>query len=277
MTNEQSILIPSSNDGTFSVLQLSDMHLFSEENGKLLGVHTASSFQAVLDAVSQQNINFDLVLVTGDIAQDYSEGAYVRFSNMVKQLNRPVYWLPGNHDDGPKMRRIMPGLGISAARNVVIGNWQFILLNTQVYSSPLGWITDSELEYARMCINRRPELNAVVCLHHNSFYVNSSWLDQHTLKNKEELLSLAHSNSQIKLVLCGHVHQEHDFVDECGLRFISSPSTSIQFAPYSFNFSLDAKGPGWRYVRFYPNGSIETFVNRLEFSNFIPDFAIGGY
>jgi len=47
--------------------------------------------------------------------------------------------------------------------------------------------------------------------------------------------------------------------------------------PYSFNFSLDQNGPGWRYLTFKDDGSIETEVYRLPPGLFMPDFAIGGY
>src|SRR5574344_689635 len=177
------------------------MHLFGHENDCLLGIDTAYSFQAVIDAVRQQNIAFDIILATGDLSQDYSYDSYKRFAEMVKQLEKPVFWLPGNHDDGPLMRRIMPEFGVSIARNIIIGEWQFIMLNTQVYSVPHGWILP----------------------------------DQHELKNKNELLDLVYKHPQVKLVLCGHVHQETDFVSN-NVRFISSPSTSIQFEPLSFTF-----------------------------------------
>lgn len=271
-----SISIEPKNLSQISVLQLTDMHLFARDAETLLGVDTAKSFQAVLDAIKDQNRYYDIILATGDLSQDYSADSYKRFSEMMKPLNKPVFWLPGNHDDGPLMRRIMPGLGISNARNVIIGNWQFILLNTQVYSVPHGWILPSELEYTKVCIEEHPDLNTVVCLHHNTLKVNSAWLDQHELKNKEELISLIEKYPQVKLVLCGHVHQETDTINN-GVRYISSPSTSIQFEPFSYNFGLDNKGPGWRYLEFFENGTIETEVFRLPFERFLPDFAIGGY
>ena len=268
---------PTRADGAFSILQLTDTHLFADQNTGFLGVNTAQSLQAVIDAVLRQNRKFDLIITTGDIAQDYSEQSYVNFAKMMHaSFSQPVFWLPGNHDDGPKMARVFPTVGISAAKNVIVGRWQFVLLNTQVYNAPFGWITPEELNYLRLCLDNHPELHTVVCLHHNAYRVNSAWLDQHELRNKEELLSLISGYPQVKLVLCGHVHQETDFVKD-GVRFISSQSTSIQFEPLSFNFGLDSKGPGWRYLTFTPDGGISTDVYRLPFEMFRPDFAIGGY
>ena len=259
-----------------SVLQLTDMHLFGNDDERLLGVDTAASFQAVLDAIMQEGRDIDIVLATGDLSQDYSYDSYKRFAKMIKQLQKPVFWLPGNHDDGPLMRRIMPDFGVSIARNIICGKWQFIMLNTQVYSVPHGWILPNELDYTKQCIDDNPDLYTVVCLHHNTFPVNSAWLDQHELKNKEELLGLVYQKKNVKLILCGHVHQEHDFTRD-GIRYISSPSTSIQFEPLSFNFGLDATGPGCRYLTLDNSGLIDTEVHRIDFERFVPDFAVGGY
>ncbi len=265
-----------SKDGSFTILQISDTHLFSRADDKLLGVKTADSFDAVLKAITKQNRDYEAILVTGDLSQDYTSESYRRFADMIIPLQKPVYWLPGNHDDGPLMRRIMPEFGISSARNIIIGDWQFVMLNTQVYSVPHGWILPDELNYLQECIISHPDKHTVICLHHNTFELGSAWLDQHELKNKEELLNVAYSNKNVKLILCGHVHQEHDF-EKNGVRFISSPSTSIQFSLNSYNFSLDSIGPGWRYLTFYPNGEIKTEVHRLDKDLFVPDFKIGGY
>ena len=260
----------------FTILQVTDTHLYAEHDNVLLGINTAESFQAVLNAVLRQNRNFEAIIATGDLSQDYTRESYKRFADLVKPLNKPVYWLPGNHDDGPLMRRVMPEFGISTARCVVIGKWQFVLLNTQVYSVPHGWIMPDQLAYLKTCLQTHPDLYTVVCLHHNTFPLDSAWLDQHELRNKQELLEIVYSNPQVKLVLCGHVHQEHDFVER-DVRFISTPSTSIQFLPYSFNFSLDQNGPGWRYLTFKDDGAIETEVYPLTPGLFVPDFPIGGY
>jgi Icc protein len=268
---------PKRADGAFRVLQLTDTHLFADSKTGFLGINTALSLKEVINSVLRQKIDFDLILATGDIAQDYSEQSYINFANMMHDsFDQPVFWVPGNHDDGPKMARVFPSVGISAAKNVIVGDWQFILLNTQVYNAPFGWITPEELNYLRHCLDNHPELYSVVCLHHNAFKVNSAWLDQHELRNKEELIELISHYQKVKLVLCGHVHQEADFVMN-GIRYISSPSTSIQFEPLSYNFGLDCRGPGWRYITFTPDGGISTEVYRLPPEMFRPDFAVGGY
>ncbi len=263
-------------DQPIRLLQITDTHLFAEAEGQLLGIRTAESFQAVLDAVNAQQQPFDLILATGDLSQDYSTASYSRFADMVRPLSRPVFWLPGNHDDGPLMRRVMPDFGISDARQVLLPNWQIILLDTQVYSVPHGWLKPEQMSFLEQCLSSQPERYSVICLHHNTFPVGSTWLDQHDLKNGGDLLGLLERFPRARLVLCGHVHQETD-LEHNGVRFISSPSTCIQFEPLSRDFGLDTKGPGWRYLQLYPNGRVETQVYRLPDGHFVPDGAATGY
>lgn len=263
-------------EGQLSVLQLTDPHLFAEESGTLLGVHTAQSFKAVLESILNQNLHFDCVIVSGDISQDYSVSSYQRFAHAVSVLERPVFFVPGNHDDGPLMYRILSDYGVNTQRCLIADKWQFVFLNSEVYSVPHGWVERHELNYLRDRVEERPDLNTVVVVHHLPRHVNSRWLDTQTMHNQDEFNSFICNFPQVKLVLSGHVHQEYDQIFN-NIRYIASPSTSIQFEPYSHDFALDLKGPGWRYLQFDRSGNINTQVFRLPEGRFIPDTSFTGY
>lgn len=265
-----------SGDQPVRLLQITDMHLFAQADGQLLGIRTADSFQAVLTAVAERQEPIDAILATGDISQDYTTASYARFAEMVRPLARPVFWLPGNHDDGPLMRRVMPDFGISDARQVLFPAWQVILLDTQVYSVPHGWLKPDQMAFLEQCLQAYPERYALIALHHNTFPVGSAWLDQHDLKNAGDLLALLARYPQVRVVLCGHVHQETDITHK-GVRFLSSPSTCVQFEPLSRDFGLDSRGPGWRYLQLHSDGRVSTQVCRLSAGQFVPDGAAGGY
>ena len=79
-------------------MQISDCHLFSSTEGRLLGLNTEDSLRLVLEKVKREQTNIDVILATGDIAQDASEVAYQRFQQHLAQFNTPNYWLQGNHD-----------------------------------------------------------------------------------------------------------------------------------------------------------------------------------
>ena len=273
---ETSFLKPGCTSGQISVLQLTDTHLFAEENGVLLGVKTAESFKAVLETIINQGMPFDFVLMTGDISQDYSAESYQRFAHMISLLGVPVYFVPGNHDDGPLMYRLFNRLGVHTERHLICGNWQFVFLNSEVYAVPHGWVQREEMQFLQQCCEQNPHLHTVVCVHHLPILVGSRWLDTQTMHNQDEFNAFVARLNNVKLVLSGHVHQEYDKYHG-RIRYISSPSTSIQFEPLSHNFSLDLQGPGWRYLTLNIDGTIQTEVCRLPKGRFIPDTGVGGY
>ncbi|MBQ9274719.1 MAG: 3',5'-cyclic-AMP phosphodiesterase [Succinivibrio sp.] len=268
-------LEPRNRDGSVTVLQITDTHLFADSQGRLLGVNTAQSFQAVLEAIVEQNVEYDYVIMTGDISQDYSADSYRRFAAMVRVLGEKVFFLPGNHDDGPLMYSMFAPLGVQVERRIICGNWQFVLLNSEVYSMAHGWLQRDQLDYMLHCATQRQELHTVVCVHHMPLSVGSYWLDTQGMHNQNEFMNCLERLPNVRLVLTGHIHQEFD-VTHGAVRFIATPSTSIQFQPKAREFELDTANPGWRYLRFNPDGSIETEVCRL-LSSFQPDRAAKGY
>lgn len=272
-------LQPMQSNGTLSVLQLTDLHLFAKEGTCLLGIDTMQSFCAVVNKIKELNRFFDFIIVTGDISQDYSAESYQLFSELISPLKGHIFFLPGNHDDGPLMYRMLGHYGINTNKHIVSGNWQFILLNSEVYGVAHGWLQREELDFMQECIYQYPDLYTVICVHHLPRLVGSRWLDTQTMHNQDEFNSIIHRlnhTKKIKLVLSGHVHQEYDCMHG-DIRYISSPSTSIQFAPQSCYFALELKGPGFRYLTFHSDGNIQTDVYRLDDSLFLPDTNVGGY
>ncbi|MGN0902447.1 MAG: 3',5'-cyclic-AMP phosphodiesterase [Succinivibrio sp.] len=267
---------PASSDGSVRVLQLTDCHLFADETKDLLGVNTTESFKAVLQAVKAQNIDYDFVAFTGDISQDYSVSSYEHFASYISILEKPVFFLPGNHDDGPLMYRIFADLGVEIAKNIITPTWQFVMLNSEVYAVPHGWIQRKQLDYAAYCQQRSPSQHMAIMVHHMPLLVNSSWLDTQTMHNFDEFNTYIRRLDRVRAVITGHVHQEVD-VTERGIRYIATPSTSIQFTPRSNDFALDSLAPGWRYLTFKADGTIETKVFRLENNPFVPNYNVDGY
>ena len=73
------------------LLQITDPHLFKDESAELLGVNTQASFAQVLKEIQQENNEFDVILATGDLVQDSSDEGYIRFVEMMKPFNKPVF------------------------------------------------------------------------------------------------------------------------------------------------------------------------------------------
>ena len=262
----------------FRIVQITDPHLFQDTNGELLGINTQASFSQVLSEIQQQQYDYDLVLATGDLVQDNSDEGYLRFRQEVKALNnKMVFWIPGNHDFQPKMFEILKEETVSAKKHILLGDkWQILLLDSQVQGVPHGQLEAEELDWLKLKLQEHPERYSLVVLHHHLLSTGSAWLDQHNLRNANELAEVLAPFKHVKALLYGHIHQQVDS-EWLGYQVMATPSTCIQFKADSNTFALDVAQPGWREIDLHADGHIETRVKRIQQASFLPNLQVEGY
>ena len=61
------------------------------------------------------------------------------------------------------------------------------------------------------------------------------------------------------------------------LRLMASPSTCVQFAVGSSDFATDNLAPGYRWLRLYDDGRLESEIARLPAGSFMPQAGAAGY
>lgn len=251
------------------IIQISDTHLFSDPNKKLLGVPTQKSLEAVLEHIRRHAQPFDFIIHTGDLTQDYSEPAYQRLASMLTVFNVPVYCVPGNHDDPGLMSTIYPYMTLTKDRHIVRKHWQLILLDSHKPDAVEGYLKKSELDFMQHCLQTFSEQHAVVLFHHHPIPVGSQWLDKLMLSNADELWAITTHYPKLKSIFFGHVHQHHEEKTK-GIACYSVPSTCIQFKRHQEKFGLEKLPQGYRTISLYPNGQVETQVIRIP--EYIGDF-----
>ena len=257
------------------VLQLTDPHLMARADGDLLGVKTRESLQAVIAEVLKAHGQPDLILATGDLAQDGSVEAYRVFGESLKTFSCPSVWIAGNHDHVDNLVRVASEYDASV-RHVIHGGWQFVMLDSSVPGKVYGALADSELDFLAETLEQHPDLPAVVALHHHPVDIGSDWMEKIGLTNRDAFWQVVDRFPQVRIVLWGHIHQEHD-LQRNGRRLLASPSTCIQFTSGSADFSVEEKAPGYRWFRLYPSGCFDTEVNRAESFSFTLDVNSSGY
>ncbi|MDN3609142.1 3',5'-cyclic-AMP phosphodiesterase [Vibrio ostreicida] len=267
----------STSDGSIRLLQITDTHLFEAADGSLLGVNTSDSFLAVVDAIAKINPAYDALLATGDITQDHSKVSYQRFAQGISSLKKSCFWLPGNHDYKPTMASVIPSEQIKQIEHVLLGDaWQMVSLDSQVEGVPHGFLCEKQLAVLEQSLSQYPNRHTLILLHHHPLLIGSAWLDQHNLKNAQQFWAVIEQHSNVKAVVCGHVHQDMNVMHH-GIRVMATPSTCVQFKPKSDDFCLDNRSPGWREMVLFPDGGLETQVTRLPAGSYQPDFSSSGY
>jgi len=255
------------------LVQVTDTHLTGTPDGELLGMNTARSARAVIDTAKRSG-NIDCFLVTGDIAADEQPTAYAQLEEMLGQDTLSL-WLPGNHDD---IRSNLEPLEPHLKRRLRTPNWDVVMLETQVQGEVGGALNASELAALAVAIDEAAAENKylLVATHHPLRSMNSAWLDEQSVRNADEALNMLAPRAKRVLMISGHVHQESDAVIS-GIRMLTTPSTCVQFAPESEDFALDDRSPGYRSLRLYADGSVQTEVVRISDENNRPLIGSSGY
>jgi len=258
------------------IVQISDTHLFADENGEIAGRNTLNSFLAVRDLVLAEHPNPDMIFLTGDLSQDFSEAAYERLTTELRSFTCPIYWIPGNHDHSSDLPRILSTTQCLDDKEIVTDDWQIVLLDSSLDGKVYGEFSDDELVRFKEVVDRYPEKYLFVFLHHHPVPINVAWLEHIGLHNPEKFLETVRSHPKLRVIAWGHIHQQFE-MQEGDVQYLSVPSTCVQFSPDSNTFALDTRLPGYRWFELNSNGEVKTGVNRLkEFDDGI-DYTSTGY
>lgn len=189
------------------IVQLSDLHL--APSPLYSGVDPWLSLAQALERVAGLRPRPDLLLLTGDLANDGSSQTYRRLQEMLVKTGHPFALLPGNHDDRLAMRAAFPEQAWShetlACQRVDCGELSLLLLDTLIPGREGGEITAEHLAWLdRSC---PPVARVVLALHHPPFLVGIAGMDAIRCAGSERLAEWLQDHPQVEALLCGHVHR----------------------------------------------------------------------
>lgn len=257
-------------DRPLRVIQITDTHLVADSSAVSWGHDNQAKLDAVLSRAQSRHFPADALLATGDLVHDESEAGYRRLARQLASLGAPVYALPGNHDSPERLARIFHRAGLAAGGHHVLGPWTMSLLDSHIPGSNAGRVDPEALTELDRHLAGQGDRPALIWLHHNPVPVGSRWLDTMQLENAEALFEVVDKHPQVRAVLWGHVHQHFD--DRRGhVRLLATPATTRQFLPGSDEFALDSVPPGYRWLDLFPDGTIETGIERVPVPDPIAD------
>lgn len=245
------------------IVQISDIHLKTQPS-RLWGADVDAGLHAVLRQIQTRQPAPDFILATGDLVGDEPE-AYPRLWRCLEQLGIPVYCLPGNHDFPAALSRALPQDGlVRRSRYFQVGSWQFILLDSSFPNASVGHLASGELTLLDTVLATEPERPTLVALHHHPMpIVGMDWMDSMTVVNSAALWAVLERHAQVRAVVFGHIHAE--FASQRGqIRLLAAPATSMQLNPQAAEPQVDHLPPGYRWFTLYPDGTLETGVERVQ-------------
>ncbi|MFB9661963.1 metallophosphoesterase family protein [Glycomyces mayteni] len=205
------------------VLQLSDTHLTGDGALHRTGVDAAEALTGLLaDLEALRRI--DLVVVTGDIADDGSAAAYRlardRIGAYAADRGAPVLFTTGNADDRANFTAVLGSghLGPSGrpcsidavdgpdrAAATALDGVRFITLDTLVPGKVHGRIGSEQLAWLRGLLAAPAPRGTVLAFHHPPIRFPNAVQEPPTLVNPDDLAE-AIEGSDVQVILTGHYH-----------------------------------------------------------------------
>jgi Icc protein len=192
----------------FLLAQLTDPHIGATWGGGA----PAAGLRAVLAAMLKLRPGVDAVLISGDLADHASDAEYEELSELVADLDAPVYVLAGNHDDREALRRHFgppgdPGTPLQYA--VDLGPMRLIALDTSRPGHDDGELDADRLAWLDAELAAVPDEPTVLAMHHPPLATGIPAFDEIGLPiaDQRALGEVVERHPQVLRLVAGHVHR----------------------------------------------------------------------
>lgn len=243
-----------------NIVQISDCHLFADLTQ--CGYGEVSPYQSLMAVLKKINMyDTDLMLITGDISNDYSRQSYLHLKHLLSEHcpEIPYLILPGNHDDNAIITQLFIENCFAEQAHSAGGNWNIYGLNSQ-HQGANGMVSEAQLERMEDSINRSDIDNWLIAVHHHPIPCNG-WMDKHEWINRQCFVDKVSQLGKIKLVIYGHIHQVCETtLGACD--FLSCPSTCWQWKKQE-SFGMTSESAGFRLIQLMPEGSYKSEIVRI--------------
>jgi Icc protein len=214
---------------------------------RLREVDTCRSLERVVEAVNELSPRPAFVIVGGDlvspdISSDSIEGhrdateaeydtSYAVLRSILERLEVPFHMLMGNHDRRRPFRRVMlsePAPDDERHCFVVdVDGYRVCALDSLDPGKKPGVLGTGQLAWLRDRLREAADRDVVIAVHHHAVPIGLERLDVQMLTDADALWELIVEAGNVRGVLCGHVHLQHEEVRH-GIPVVTTPSTCFQ-------------------------------------------------
>jgi 3',5'-cyclic-AMP phosphodiesterase len=234
-----------------TVLQISDTHFGPSAGSLISGYHPEDRLATVLDAWAATGESADLILLTGDNADDGTPDSYVRLYAALSALGIPILALAGNHDISEEVTKIFGGADIAE-----LGEWRVVGFDSSRPEQIHGTVDVPAACELLDALDPRP---TIVAIHHPPISTSTNPMFQ--LTGAEEFLNELAVRSYVKAVVSGHLHQAFEIAGPAGITMLGCPSTLMAISHFRNSYTIGADAPtGARLLRLADDG---TFTSSL--------------
>lgn len=218
------------------IAQITDTHVRAPDAPARLGVDNNGNLCAAIRFLERMQPRPDVVLHTGDLVNRGDAEEYVALRGLLSELHIPLYVVAGNHDDRERMRGALDGRWFARVEgkfiHYVIDEYavRLVAVDTTRKRHHDGALCATRLQWLAARLAEAPDKPTLIFMHHPPFKTGIWWIDGiGLLRGREQLQQLMQDNSQVRLIVCGHIHRSIE--SQLGGRPVSvAPSTVHQVA-----------------------------------------------
>lgn len=199
------------------LVQISDLHIKTAGEFAYGVADTVSSLGDTVAEINRMNPQPDLVVVTGDVADDGRLGSYEMAKEILAGLRPPFYLLPGNHDhkgnmveifeDHSYLQRAHGVSNTSLCYSLDLEPIRLICLDTVIPGEHGGGLDKGRLLWLEEKLAEDRKKPVIVFMHHPPFVSGISHMDGEIFKDADLLALLVKRHPQILRLCCGHIHR----------------------------------------------------------------------
>ncbi len=172
----------------------------------------AENLARCVEAINALTMQPDLVLLSGDVTNDFTRDEAQRAAGILADLNSPLYLIPGNHDDRDVLWDVFGGSAIPSRAggfiNYVINgpDLRIIALDSVMQGQSGGVICNTRAAWLRAALADGGDQPTVIFMHHPPLKCGVPETDQDGFDGADELGTIVAAHPNIQRILCGHIH-----------------------------------------------------------------------
>lgn len=194
------------------IAQISDPHITSSGKKAYNIAPTAKTLTRTIEHINLTIPKVDLVLITGDITNDFalSEAEHAEF--LLSKLNCPFYIVPGNHDDRKILNSVFGDktcpLSDDGFINFVIDEYDVRLIGVDSIKvgSAGGELCQKRLDWIRAQLEEETNKPTIIFMHHPPIKCSVLETDIDGFDGAEQFGEIVVRHSNIEAIICGHTH-----------------------------------------------------------------------
>ncbi len=194
------------------IAQISDTHIAAADKQTYGIVPMAENLARCVAHINGLIPKPDLVLITGDVANDWCIDQTLRAKSILDGLDCPYYIIPGNHDDRGHIWDVFGGKAcperVDGFINYVIDGYpiRMIGIDTLETGESGGVLCATRLAWIKERLAEDQQTPTLLFMHHPPLKLGIPETDVDGFVGSDELGALIADCGNIKRVLCGHIH-----------------------------------------------------------------------